>query len=423
MGKWRQQKLGDVLKIKHGFAFKGEFFSDAGEFVLLTPGNFEEGGGLKLKGEKEKYYTGEFPDEFLLRRGDLLVAMTDLTQNAPILGSPAFIPEDGCFLHNQRLGKIVNLKTDEALPEFVFYLFNTASVRGQIKGSASGATVRHTSPSRIYNVSVTLPPLPVQRRIAGILLAYDELMENSQRRIRILEAMARALYREWFVHFRFPGHEKLPRVASPLGDIPQGWEGRFGDLATIERDGINPFEFPEEEFEHFSIPAFDNGRQPAIELGATILSGKYCIEDSTVLLSKLNPRIPRIWLPVPSGQRRAITSTEFLGLKPQPGVTREFIYAKCCSDEFAGQFGSLAIGTSTSHQRVKPENLLAMPSAVPDRKTIARFTKLVSPMLTVCQQLRSQIQNLRRTRDLLLPKLISGEIDVSELGIETNGKI
>ena len=73
-------------------------------------------------------------------------------------------------------------------------------------------------------MKVSVPPLPVQRRIAGILSAYDELMENSQRRIRILEAMARALYREWFVHFRFPGHEKLPRVASPLGDIPQGWE-------------------------------------------------------------------------------------------------------------------------------------------------------------------------------------------------------
>jgi type I restriction enzyme S subunit len=224
--------------------------------------------------------------------------------------------------------------------------------------------------------------------------------------------MARALYREWFVHFRFPGNAKHPRVASTLGDIPQGWDGLFGDLATIERDGINPFEFPDEEFEHFSLPAFDNGRQPAKELGATILSGKYCINDSTVLLSKLNPRIPRIWLPVPSGQHRAITSTEFLGLKPQPGVTREFIYAKCCSDEFAGQFGSLAIGTSNSHQRVKPGNLLVMPSTVPDRKTIARFSKLVSPMLAVCQQLRSQIQNLRRTRDLLLPRLLSGQVEL-----------
>ena len=221
MAQWRQRRLGDVLEIKHGFAFKGEFFSNTGEFVLLTPGNFREEGGLRLKGKKEKHYTGEFPEEFLLRQGDLLVAMTDLTQNAPILGSPAFIPEDGRFLHNQRLGKIVNLKTNEVLPKFVFYLFNTASVRGHIKGSASGATVRHTSPSRIYDVPVELPLLPVQRRIVGILSAYDELIENNQRRIQILETMARALYREWFVEFRFPGHDKISRVASPLGDIPK----------------------------------------------------------------------------------------------------------------------------------------------------------------------------------------------------------
>ena len=165
-------------------------------------------------------------------------------------------------------------------------------------------------------------------------------------------------------------------------------------------------------FEHYSIPAFDEGRQPALEPGKTILSGKYRIDDSSVLLSKLNPRIPRIWLPFPSGQRRAVTSTEFLVVKPEPGVTRDFIYAMCCSDKFIGQFGSFAIGTSTSHQRVKPENLLAMPCIVPDRKTITSFTKFVSPMLLVSQQLRLQIQNLRRTRDLLLPRLLSGHLDI-----------
>jgi type I restriction enzyme S subunit len=296
--------------------------------------------------------------------------------------------------------------------QFLYYWIDSPQGKAELQKCTIGSSQSAFTIVLLKSMEIKLPPLAVQQHIAGILSAYDDVIENSQRRIKILEAMARALYREWFVHLRFPGHENHPRVALPLGEIPQGWDGRFGDLATIQRDGINPFEFPDEEFEHFSIPAFDNGREPAIELGTTILSGKYCIDDSTVLLSKLNPRIPRIWLPVPSGQRRAITSTEFLGLKPQPGVTREFIYAKCCSDQFAGQFGSLAIGTSTSHQRVKPENLLAMPSAVPDRETIARFTKLVSPMLKVCQQLRSQTRNLRRTRDLLLPRLLSGQIDV-----------
>ena len=102
---WKHSRLGNYFRIKHGYAFKGEFFADSGPYVLLTPGNFQADGGIKLKGEREKYYTGDFPSEFLLRRGDFLVVMTDLTQNAPILGSPAFIPEDDRFLHNQRLGK------------------------------------------------------------------------------------------------------------------------------------------------------------------------------------------------------------------------------------------------------------------------------------------------------------------------------
>jgi type I restriction enzyme S subunit len=100
---WKTVRLGKYFRIKHGYAFKGEFFGERGPHILLTPGNFQEEGGLKLKGEKEKYYSGPVPGEFLLEGGDLVVAMTDLKQVAPILGSAAFIPESGLFLHNQRL--------------------------------------------------------------------------------------------------------------------------------------------------------------------------------------------------------------------------------------------------------------------------------------------------------------------------------
>ena len=152
---WSNCRLGDLLEIKHGFAFKGEFFADSGEFILLTPGNFKEEGGLKLKGDKEKFYSREIPTEYLLKRGDLIIAMTDLIQNAPILGSSAFIPQDGRFLHNQRLGKVINLKVDRVLPEFLYYLFNTSNVRAHIKGSATGSTVRHTAPSRTTSTPTT----------------------------------------------------------------------------------------------------------------------------------------------------------------------------------------------------------------------------------------------------------------------------
>jgi type I restriction enzyme S subunit len=98
---------------------------------------------------------------------------------------------------------------------------NTYEILGRVDEAGHGTTRIQTD--RLLSLPISVPPLPVQQRIAGILSAYDELIENSQRRIRILESMARALYREWFVHFRFPGHESVPRVPSPLGEIPQGW--------------------------------------------------------------------------------------------------------------------------------------------------------------------------------------------------------
>lgn len=221
---WEYITLGELFRIKHGFAFKGEFFAESGNYVLLTPGNFKEEGGLQLKDEKEKYYTGIFPDSYLLEKGDLLVVLTDLKQTAPILGSAAFIPESNIFLHNQRLGKIINLDESKANINLLFYLFNYDPVRGQIKGSATGSTVRHTSPERIYEVKVNLPPLLIQNKIVAILSAYDRLIENNTRRIKILEEMARSLYREWFVNFRFPGYEQVKMVDSELGLIPEGWE-------------------------------------------------------------------------------------------------------------------------------------------------------------------------------------------------------
>jgi type I restriction enzyme, S subunit len=300
---------------------------------------------------------------------------------------------------------------------YLRYFFLSPSGKAELSKCVIGSSQQAYTIAALKKAEIPLPPLPIQRRIAGILSAYDELIENSQRRIKILESMARGLYREWFVHFRFPGHESVPRVPSTLGEIPKGWEGTIRDIASIERKGINPFDFPGEQFEHFSIPAFDDGRMPAVEVGASIRSNKYCIDHRCVLLSKLNPRIPRVWLPSPTGTLRAITSTEFLVLTPIAGFSREFIYAKFCSDEFVGQFASQALGTSTSHQRVRPENVLAMPSIVPDRAVVESFRQFVAPMLSMSEQLRTKIQNLRRTRDLLLPRLLSGQIDVEAIGL------
>ena len=152
---WTEIKLGDAIHVKHGFAFKGQFFADSGTHVVLTPGNFNEGGGFRLRPGKDRFYSGDVPEEYVLKEDDLVVAMTE--QGPGLLGSSALIPESGRYLHNQRLG-LVQIRDDTVLDKiFLYYLFNTRSVREQISGSATGTKVRHTAPERIYRVTASVP--------------------------------------------------------------------------------------------------------------------------------------------------------------------------------------------------------------------------------------------------------------------------
>jgi type I restriction enzyme S subunit len=238
--KFREMELGEALHIKHGYAFKGQFFSDAGTHIVLTPGNFNEEGGFRLRPGKDRYYSGSIPEDFILGEGDLIVAMTE--QGPGLLGSSAIIPEDGHYLHNQRLGLVNHL--DESLLEkrFLYYLFNTRPVRGQIIGSASGTKVRHTAPERIYRVKVRVPDVLFQGKIASILSAYDDLIENNRRRMQLLEQAARLLYKEWFVHLRFPGHEHV----KIKNGVPEGWESkRFTDVIDVLSGGTPKTAKPE----------------------------------------------------------------------------------------------------------------------------------------------------------------------------------
>ena len=215
---WQEIALGDCFTIKHGAAFKSQYFGDSGEHIVLTPGNFFEPGGFRSRPGKDRFYTIEPPDEFILQPGDLVIAMTE--QGEGLLGSSALIPADGSYLHNQRIGLVENLDEAKLDKGFLYRLFNTAQIRGQIRATASGTKVRHTAPKRIYAIKVRTPPASIQRKISDLLSAYDDLIENNRRRIALLEEAARLLYREWFVHFRFPGHEH----AKITDGLPEGWE-------------------------------------------------------------------------------------------------------------------------------------------------------------------------------------------------------
>lgn len=198
---WHEAPLAELCDVKHGYAFEGAFFAQTGDYVLLTPGSFFEAGGYRERGEKTKFYVGQIPGDYILKAGDLLVAMTE--QAAGLLGSPLLVPESDRFLHNQRLGLITAKPGVPWLNAFFFHVFNLGRVRQEIHASASGVKVRHTSPGRIGAVPVAYPTsIEEQRHIAEQLCELlDEckrLESIYQRKIAALDALKKSLLQQAF---------------------------------------------------------------------------------------------------------------------------------------------------------------------------------------------------------------------------------
>jgi type I restriction enzyme S subunit len=315
-------------------------------------------------------------------------------------------------------------------PRFLFYALRFH--RDDFIRLASGGAQRNLSGKLIRRFALNVPPLTEQRAIAHILGTLDDKIELNRRTNETLEAIARALFKSWFVDFdpvrakaegRDPGQPKQIADLFPdrfddsqLGEIPEGWcVGNMSDLATLSRDSIDPGQFPDETFDHFSIPAFDEGRLPKSERGDTIKSNKFVVLPTCLLVSKLNPRIPRIWFPALQGSRRAVCSTEFLVLLPAPGISREYLFCLVSDVEFVSVFATLVTGTSGSHQRVKREGLLGMDVVISPPALIDRFTEIVQPLVKLVCQSIEQSRTLAALRDTLLPNLISGELRVRGL--------
>ncbi|MEX2375955.1 MAG: restriction endonuclease subunit S [Dehalococcoidia bacterium] len=409
MNDWTLINLGDGLNVKHGYAFKGEHFSDHGDYVVLTPGNFWEHGGFKVS-RRPKFYSAEFPERYLLTKGDVVVAMTE--QSPGLLGSSATIPSDGIFLHNQRLG-LLEITTPRVLDlRFVYHLMNSSDVRGQIEATATGSKVRHTAPERILAVKALVPSTDVQRTIAEVLDTLDDLIDNNRRRVELLEQMAEAIYREWFVHFRYPGHEAVPMVDSPLGPIPEGWKVRpFSAIARF----MNGFAFKPSHWGAFGRPIIKirelkqgvTGDTPRCDQSQ--VDTKYWVEPGDLLFS---------W-------------SADLGVyrwSNEPGLLNQHLFKVTSADDLSlaflqqalhqavDKFWHRAQGTTMRH--IKRSALSEVFTVVPPRHVESRFADLTEPIIREAMVLHKSNRWLVAIRDLLLPKLVTGQIDVSDLDLD-----
>ncbi len=314
---------------------------------------------------------------------------------------------------------------------FLRYVLEAPDFQRQAETLGVGSVIRHFGPTHLREMALTLPPLIEQSAIASVLGALDEKIDLNRRMCQTLEEMARALFKSWFVDFdpvrakmegRDPGLPKeiadlFPSrlVDSELGPIPEGWRVQtFDDVLTIARSSIDPQEHQAERFAHYSIPAFDAGMRASIESGESIKSQKLLVSDRHVLISKLNPRTPRVWLPLQDGLLRKIASTEFLVCEPrqESGFTRTIIYHAAASPRTIEFLAGNATGTSNSHQRVRPSDFLNYAFASPDTAVLRAFSAIAEPLHSRIAAASSESHTLTQTRDILLPKLISGEVRV-----------
>ena len=327
---------------------------------------------------------------------------------------------------------------DAVSQEYLFYLMASSDFVDFASAGSEGTRMPRAKWDHVARYSTRVPSLAAQRQITSVLKALDERIELSRRMCATLEAMASTLFRAWFVDFepvrakmegRWRKGESLPGlpacsygffpdnfVDSELGPIPSSWRTcGLGEVADHLRETVDPSRLPAQEYALYSIPAFDAGRIPEIALGRVILSNKCIVHPGTVLLSRLNPDIERVWLIDTEIAEPAIASTEFAVLRPKSPIDAAFLYCSLRSDRYRNALVGLVTGTSKSHQRVRPQALAATTLLIPDERVLAEFSRVASEWLGQVLMLRSASQSLIMIRDTLLPKLISGEVRLPNL--------
>lgn len=325
---------------------------------------------------------------------------------------------------------VFKCKEDRLLPDYLAYVIKGDEWTRWTESAGVGSVRVRIYYRELTRLELTIPPIAEQRNIADLLGAIDDRIELNHKMNEMLESMAQAVFKSWFVDFdpvvaKSEGRQPEGMDAetaklfpdsfeeSEIGRIPKEWKvGTISDLATLSRDTIAPLQYPDEVFDHYSIPAFDEGRVPKTEIGNTIMSNKFTVHDNCVLLSKLNPRIPRVWMPDRLDNKRALCSTEFLVSLPKENVSKEYLYLLFTSAQFCERFATFVTGTSGSHQRVKPESLLMIETPLPQERLVRAFTALVAPLLATTGANIRQTHELAEIRDALLPQLLSGELTV-----------
>lgn len=402
---WQKVKLNEL-----GFVGRGKSRHRPRNAAFLYGGlyPFFQTGDIKAAGLYLKEYTQTYSEEGLAQSklwepGTLCITIAANIAESAILGIK------GCFPDS-----IVGFIADPQKADVRFIKYYIDTLKLEMQSISRGTTQDNLSLDKLLTIDFNIPPIPLQHRIADILSTYDDLIENCQQRVKILEDMARNLYREWFVRFHFPGHEQVKMVSSSLGEIPEGWEVKaFTEIADVLSGGtpktiIN-------KYWNGSIPFFTPRDAPAdfyiidtekhiTELGLSSCASELYPADTIFITAR--GTVGKVALPaIPMAMNQSCYA-----LRGKNGLTQRYLFLLTLqqvdylrTNTGGATFDTIVVDTFRRMQIVKPPINL-----------IVNFTQHIDAMFEQVNLLQHKIQTLRRTRDLLLPRLMSGEIDIKE---------
>lgn len=407
---WTQVQLRDLVEIKHGWPFKSEFFAtDVGASslpIVVAIGNFDYGGGFRFGSTRINRYTDDFPKDYRLAPGDILLVMTCQTAGGEILGIPGRIPSDGqTYLHNQRLGKVV-IKHAEVSRDFLYWLFLHKDFNRHLVNSATGTKILHTAPTRIESFRFRLPPLSEQKRIAELLCSLDDRIALLREASVTLEAIAQALFKSWFVDFD-PVRAKSQGLApagmdeatadlfpdsfeeSALGMVPRGWQIKtLQDLLLLQRG--------------FDLPAQDRvpGDFPIIAASGPSGTHAEAMAKGPGVVTGRSGVLGRVFLEL--DDHWPLNTT--LWVKEFRGATACYAYEVLRLLDFKAFNAGSAVPT------LNRNHIHGLPYVIPPVACVEAYEVLAIRLHQRARLNAQQAQTLATLRDTLLPRLISGQL-------------
>lgn len=419
---WQVRRLGELGALKNGVNFSRD----------------EKGGqsdnSLRLINVKDIFGCGRYIDLAVLdrvslktskslasstvKKGDLFFVRSSVKRDGVGLVSMAPI-SDANTVH---CGFVIRyrLTAPDVDPLFLTYTLRSPLFRKAVINLSSGAAITNISQSALASLEIPIPARPVQRKITAILSAYDDLIENNAHRIKILEEMARVIFREWFINFRFPGHENCRKVESELGTIPAGWEVKSIGEVIETVGGSTPSTKNPEFWEDGDITWFtpsdltsagamfiSNSAKKINKFGLQNSSARLFPPYSVMMTSRATIGVISI------NTREACTNQGFITCIPNDRLSVIHIYFWI--EENRQKI--IGIASGATYKEINRTEFRELQITISDPKTEEQFVEVINPIAKQIENLLKKNINLRRTRDLLLPRLISGELDVEELDI------